>query len=289
MDGTSITALVGRLLNARTLGFRRTNSPDVYLVDLADRCVVAKSPGYINRPGATLVEAWVYMECARRGVRVPKVLAVSEDPECLVVERLSGAPLPPDTLDQHVWASAGADLRTVHEIAIAGFGPLTPGHHDPVGTSATWCPFVDFACTSGIPWLVDHDFLEGNAGNTLVRRLADAQPALAQWADGRLLHGDLECGHLFRLFGGRYGGMVDFGQAQSGDPRWDLARIRLWDGDAALDALLDGYGREAVTREERRDLLPIYLLALVTHHAVGHDQPGYIRLLLRRSGYEGLL
>jgi len=78
------------------------------------------------------------------------------------------------------------------------------------------------------------------------------------------------------------------GQIVTGDPRWDLARIQLWDGTAAMDALLDGYGA-TVTREERRDLLPIYLLAFITHHAVGHDRPDYIRLLLQKSRYEDLL
>ena len=117
----------------------------------------------------------------------------------------------------------------------------------------------------------------------------EASPLIRGCTDGRLLHGDLQSGHILDHPAKGYLGLIDFGQAQSGDPRWDLARVLLWDGEAGLDALLEGYGRDVLTPDDREFLLPLYLFAFVVHHAVGHEMPDYIRLLLDRSGYETLL
>ena len=245
-----------------------------------------------------MVEAWAYAECARRGIRTATVLAVSEDPECLILERLRGESLPRRSSslsagERSTWARAGEDLRALHEIRLSGFGLLTldgagPGG-EPRGEAHRWGPFAEFARTEGIRWLVDGGFLSAYEGERLVRRFEEAQVSFDAVAEGRLLHSDLGSSHIFRSPAGSYDGIIDFGQAQAGDPRWDLARVPLWDGEEALDAVLDGYGRETVTKEDREFLLPLYLLALAVHHAVGHDRQDYIRTLLDRSGYRVLL
>lgn len=289
-----VASLVDELLGVTPIGVRGTESPDAFFVDLNDRCVVAKLPLYHGRPGSALVEAWAYRETRRRDIHTPRVLAVSEQPECLIVEQLAGAPLtchatglPPT--DRSVWARAGEDLRAIHEIRLPGFGPLLFGGLEPRGEESTWCPLADNARTVGISWLVDAGFLQPKEGDTLIRRFDEATTTFSSMSDGRLLHGDLQSGHILSTTDGSYQGIVDFGQAQAGDPRWDFARVRLWDGDEALDALLDGYGHDTLSAADRRTLLPLYLLAFAVHHAVGHDRPDYIRLLLRQSGYETLL
>jgi hypothetical protein len=55
---------------------------------------------------------------------------------------------------------------------------------------------------------------------------------------------------------------------------------------ASLVAELLGVAPTGVRGTESPDA---YLLAFVVHHAVGHDRPDYIRLLLRQSGYQTLL
>lgn len=292
---TKVAQLVVQLLRVDPLGVRKTSSPDAWFVDLpSNQCVVVKRPGWLNRPGSPRVEAWVYGACERHNIRAPKVLALSEDPECLIIERLRGQPLPlhpaPITAsDRVIWARAGEALRALHQIRVPGFGPLVPGPDKPHGEATTWCPFADHARAEGIPWLVDAGFLTVAAADGLTRRYDEAASAFSEVAEGRLLHGDLCCDHIFRSSSQTYEGFVDFGQAQAGDPRWDLARVPLWDGDEALSALLAGYGSDAVTKEDREVLLPLYLLSGVVHHAVGHDRPDYIRTLLDRSGYRALL
>ncbi|GAA2759821.1 phosphotransferase family protein [Actinopolymorpha rutila] len=286
--------LVVRLLGVEPLDIRQTSSPDAWFVELpGDRGVVVKTPGWLNRPGSPRVEAWIYSECERRNIRAPKVLAVSEDPECLILERLQGHsltthPASMTASDRASWARAGEDLRKLHEVPMPGFGPLVPGPDKPSGEAATWCPYADYARAEGIPWLVDAGHLTAAAADSLARRFDEAASALSQVTEGRLLHGDVESGHIF-VADDQFQGMIDFGQAQAGDPRWDLARVPLWDGDEALDALLAGYGSDAVTREDRDLLLPLYLFSLVVHHAVGHGRPDHIQNLLDRSRYHDLL
>lgn len=286
--------LTDQLIGSETLELRQTSSPDAWFAKLADgRAVVVKRPGWRNRPGSTRVEAWAYAACAEQAVTVPRVLGLSEEPECLVIELLEGEPLernaPRTSEVREIWAEAGADLRKVHEISLSGFGPLVPGNGQPHGESSTWSPWVEYAKAEGIGWLVDAGYLGSTVGDLLLHRFDEALPLVRRFSGGRLLHGDFQSLHTFHAPANGYQGIIDFGQAQAGDPRWDLARVLLWDGEEGLNALLEGYGADLLTREDREVLLPLYLLSFAIRVAVGHPQPDYIRLLLDRSGYKALL
>jgi aminoglycoside phosphotransferase len=269
---------------------RPTSSPVAHFLDLPDRTVVAKQAA-LGRPGSALAEASAYREAVARGVRVPGVLAISEEPELVLLELLPGESLwsrKQREADPPVWERAGTDLRALHEIRVPGFGPLTLRDGKLQGEAAGWSPFVTFAREQGLARLADLGYLQSDEVEPLQRRYAEAAP-LMTCSDGRLLHGDLEGGHVFVDASDAYQGMLDFGQAQAGDPRWDLARVRLWDGDAALDAVLEGYGRDAITADEREVLLPLYLLAFVVHHAAAGIGDDVSREMLTLCGYRRLL
>lgn len=292
-DPRETRRLVAEMTGSEPLEMRNTDGPDTWFVELADgREVVVKRPGFKNRPGSVRVEAWAYQACAERGVRVPRLLGVSIDPVCLVIERLHARPLErgdTTTVARAIWADAGADLRKIHEISLDGYGPLVPGDDAPRGESATWSPWVEFVQERGIAWLVDASYIPSSVGSRLLQRFDEPQPLIRGFAGGHLLHSDLQSGHIFHSDPGGYRAIIDFGLAQSGDPRWDLARVLLWDDDPALDALLIGYGDDVLTRDDRELLLPLYLFAFATKAAVGHSMPDYIRLLLDRSRYASLL
>lgn len=274
---------------------RPTSSPAAFLVDLPDGTVVAKFPA-VGRPGSALVEAWAYEEAAAHGLRVPAILAVSEDPELVLIESLDGQSLWPEGTSTRTkgsaWRRAGAELRTLHETSVSGFGPLLIDSGSVRGESDAWCPFATFTRDVGLARLVDAGYLDAKHAAQLERRYEEAAPLMA-WPDGRLLHGDLEGGHVFVDAAGDYRGLIDFGQAQAGDPRWDLARVPLWDGEDALDALLDGYGRDTLGAGDRELLFPLYLLAFVVRFAVRLiDQVGQednIREHLAQADYRRLL
>ncbi len=289
-----VRRLASRALGVEPTGLAPTASPDAVLLEVAGRRLVAKAPAP-GRPGSALVEAWAYEACRRRGVRTPEVVAVSDEPECIIVEALPGRTLWSEERrrgdDRAVWHGAGEDLRAIHEIRLAGFGPLVAtGVGEPRGEADAWCPFVRYAREEGIGYLARTGYIGSAAARCLERRYDDAAPELNRCDDGRLLHGDLEGGHVFGTAAGTYGGLIDFGLAQAGDPRWDLARVVLWDGPDALDALLDGYGRHTVTRDDRDTVFPLYLLAFVIHQAVRLDRSGRrdaAREHLQQVGYGG--
>lgn len=270
---------------------RPTGSSVAFFLDLPDLTVVAKLPA-LGRPGSALAEAWAYRAAAARGVHVPAVLAVSEVPELVLLELLPGVSLwsrkGPVEDTAPAWEQAGADLRALHEIRVPGFGPLVVRDGELRGESGQWPPFVRYAREQGLARMTDLGYVEAAQADRLQQLYERAEPLMA-YSGGRLLHGDLEGGHVFVDESDEYQGMLDFGQAQAGDPRWDLARVRLWDGDAALAALLRGYGRDALTREERDELLPLYLLAFVVHHAANGAGEKVSREMLTLCGYRRLL
>ncbi|MEJ7655223.1 MAG: hypothetical protein WKH64_18765 [Chloroflexia bacterium] len=61
------------------------------------------------------------------------------------------------------------------------------------------------------------------------------------------------------------------------------------DGHEALDALLDGYGHDTVTQDDRDTVFPLYILAFVIHQAVQFDRSGRrddARSHLQQVGYD---
>jgi aminoglycoside phosphotransferase len=280
------------LLGVTPIGVRATGSRNAFFVDLDDRTVVVK---FATRGRSVLAEAWAYQTAATQGIRVPRVLAARSDPEVVAVEFLAGVSLWSDERraedNSRAWQQVGADLRALHEIRVAGFGPLKSGVDGCTGRSETWCPFVRFAREEGIHKLVDSEVLDSRVGERLESRYDEAVTELHVCSDGRLLHGDMEGGHIL-IADGQYQGIIDFDQAQVGDPRWDLARVPLWDGDVALDAVLDGYGRDTLGPGDREVLLPLYLLAFVIHHAAQLADRGQLadaRAHLAQAGYKRLL
>lgn len=266
-----------------------------FLAEVDGRTVVVKFARASGR-STPLAEAWAYDQCRRLGVRAPEVLGTTSDPECIVTAALPGQSLwklPDSPVHATAWAEAGRDLRALHEIALEGFGQLqwSEATESPTGMAKGWSPFLEFARDRGLPHLGRHGVIPAAAAETLARRLDEVASEVAHFTDGRLLHGDLEGGHIY-VHDDAYVGLIDFDQSQAGDPRWDLARVPLWDGDAALDALLVGYGGDAVSTEDREVVLPAYLLAFVVHHAVrifddaGHER---VREIIEMSRYERLL
>jgi aminoglycoside phosphotransferase (APT) family kinase protein len=287
-----VVAVAERLLGTTPVGVRPTGNDGVHLVDLRTQTVVLKLSTHGH---SVLAEARAYQAAAAHGVRVPRVLASGTDPEAMALEFLDGVSLwseeRRDKDNSFAWRRAGEDLRALHEIRLFGFGPLVLDGHGIAGQADSWCPFIRSAREEGIRQLVDVGVLDSRVGRRLEARYDEVAEELHGWPDGRLLHGDLEGGHIL-VSDDEYLGLIDFDQAQVGDPRWDLARVVLWDGEPALDALLDGYGRDTLGPGDRELVLPLYLLAFVIHHAVRFTDEGDLekaRVHLAQVRYERLV
>lgn len=152
--------------------------------------------------------------------------------------------------------AAAPVLRRIHTIRLSGSGYLTAGPGTLTGTSATWADAM-------ADQVGDIDMLAG-AGVTdadLLRRAATAvreRPHVFMTPyNGHLVHGDFHPRHVY-VSGGRIASIIDWGDASSGDPRYDLGRILhsvavthgLASGQAVLQEFLAGYGQAPWVRNE---------------------------------------
>ena len=266
-----------RLLGASISNVSATSSPNAFQVEADGQRVIAKIAP-TDRPGAVLVESWAYSKCAEAGVRAPAVLAVSSEPELAIFSRLSGESLwsrndtTPEQFGRGIF-EAGRDLRKLHSVKVRGFGEIVPVGDGVAGAAGRWCPYLDIAIGTAIPYLAENQLLHVRLVEKLTNQLRAVQALVATNDDcGVLLHGDLEGGHIFLHRDGTYEGMIDFGQAHSGYPLWDLARVGLWDGQPAFEAALNGYGPDLFSDEEIHTIAPAYRVALGLVHAMRHQQ-----------------
>jgi aminoglycoside phosphotransferase len=293
MDAEAAAELCRSSLHREVESAEPCDRPTSFAVRLDDGLDVIVKVARPDRSASPAAEAWIYDTCRRHGVLVPEVLAVVDAPEAIITAKLNGRHIDHQDHDTSaVWRAAGADLRRVHEIAVPGFGPLRQRNGAVRGEADGWSPTVEYARREGLRGLVDLGLITTAEASRLARRYDEIEEELAAVTDGRLLHGDVWSGHLFEDATGNYIGMIDFDQAQSGDPRWDLARIPLWERDDALDLILDGYGADAITSDDREVLLPLYLIAFAIHHIVRvpfDDDPRRGRTMLEETNYRRLL
>ncbi len=92
------------------------------------------------------------------------------------------------------------------------------------------------------------------------------------WLDeeqGRLAHGDFDLTHIFQS-GGRYTGIIDFGEMRGENRYYDLGHFRLHDGETIpqmlLPYLLEGYREvaELPAEHEQRIALASLLIGVAT-------------------------
>ncbi len=190
-------------------------------------------------------EAWACERVRAVGVATPDVVALEVDQQTLpapflVMRRLPGGAVS-DERDPAL-VEAGRQLRLVHSLPIAGYGLLAAGDGEadaPTGLHPTWADFVGEA-EGCVPELVDHSVINERLAARLQSALRDHRDDVRLEGPGMLLHGDLKPPHVF-ADAGRLVGIIDWGDAASGDPLYDLSRFSLAGGEF-LEPLLTGYG-----------------------------------------------
>jgi aminoglycoside phosphotransferase (APT) family kinase protein len=151
----------------------------------------------------------------------PPVLAIAAVPGTAL--GVLGEPSPASPA---AWAAAGAAVRKLHE---APLPPWTGRSIDEITTR------LDNECewliTAGV---LPTDLVERN------REIADA--ALRPWTPA-FIHGDLQITHVFVDDQDEVTGVIDWSEAQQGDPLFDLAILTLGHEECLPD-LLAGYGAD---------------------------------------------
>lgn len=237
----------------------------VFRAVLADRGLYVR----VNRDREAYPrEVGAYRRAAACGMPIPEIVgylpwSVTIDASILVLGEIEGVSLDDASLTRDarrgVFERAGAILRRLHEAPIGGYGMLTVREGVLRGASASWRDY----------WLVDNPWdrnLEDIARDGLVSapvyaRVEGAIDAMcaAEFGPARLLHNDYTSGHIF-TDGRAVTGVIDFGNALAGDPRYDIAMARYFCDAAEADAFGRGYG--ALARDPTVHTYDIYIAAI---------------------------
>jgi aminoglycoside phosphotransferase (APT) family kinase protein len=251
----------------------------VYDVDAGGRGLIVKAS---TNHGALRAEAWVCARAAAEGCAAPAILRfgrLSTDKSAVIMSRVHGEPVP---AEHPAFKDVGANLRRLHGVRMTGFGWLAQGSWDEFdGVSAehpSWLSFLRAICddTRG---LAAHYRIAAVVADAAESAINEHAGTLGAPKAGVLCHGDLKAGHIL-VDGGRLAGVIDWGDALSGDPWFDIARFAHRSPEASLSSLLRGY-RPA---SEAAWKLPLYeALWMLVDACVAHRHEHRVDATLREA------
>jgi aminoglycoside phosphotransferase (APT) family kinase protein len=180
------------------------------------------------------IEAWACERARSLGLPAPHVIGVDTTASIpyLALSKVAGVALSDRRLPVDVATrgarQAGAMLRQLHEVSLPGFGWIDRDHFRRTmqirGKSTSWSEEISTELDPALEELVSRDALTAAQAAVLRGEMRRVLPSLETIDHGRLLHGDLARMHTFvDPQDGSLTGIVDWGDAQTGDPVWDLA------------------------------------------------------------------
>ena len=188
---------------------------------------------------------------AAGGVRVPRiVLARAGTPNVLVLEEVSGTPLSsrsPST----AWVRTGVQLRRLHGL------PPPEGLDRFDHREGSWPEFMLWWADQTRSEAVAMGWLQGATAGIVHERMRARLERMGE-PERRLLHGDCTPAHVLTDAGtDDVSALIDFGDAGTGDPAWDLVVLTLWCPER-LVAVLEGYGPSRGMAEHVEVVGPAY-------------------------------
>lgn len=214
--------------------------------------------------GVLSAEAWACGRIRDVGVVGPDVVAFEAEPTVLprpflLMRRMPGVGL--DVGRHEAFIEAGRQLRLVHSIEGAGYGFLAEADDSsvPTGPQATWAD-VTAQAPNGLDELVQNDVITPDFADRIRTTLDGLREFVRFERPGAMLHGDLKPPHVF-ADGGRYVGLIDWGDVAFGDPMYDLARFSI-NADEPTELLLRGYELEMT--DDLRTTFAVYRVIRMT-------------------------
>lgn len=198
-----------------------------------------------HRPSWQLREAAAQNNAHAGGVPVPGFVAFREEPlPYLVMHWVDGVPLH-GRRSRAAWQDAGRVLRMAHRIA-----PLARRRQ-------AWADWVSEGFKTGLPGMVESGAITAEAAAAALDRVAALGPLL-EVAPLVALHGDCQAEHiLVDAASDTVTAVIDWADAQQGDPLFDFAVLTLFDREM-VEAVLTGYGASPQLRSRAVHLLPLY-------------------------------
>lgn len=244
---------------ARVIGERpsRLEPVDGGLVHIVYRAIVRGETVFLkfaSEGRGTLAEYRALGLVEAHGLRAPRVIHHGVLPgdnttSCLMLTSLAGASathLAPAQRN-HGYVEVGRYIRSLHQIPAKRWG--------------RFCAPAQSIASSWQQYVVNR--IRSETVELKRRRgvAAEVMPVIEDRIDGliadqmldvcspRLLHADLQDDHIFVGEDG-CAGLLDFHKVTGGDPVFDLVAFRYFQGNAALEHLLEGYTAEMDSAEE---------------------------------------
>ena len=222
--------------------YRVERGREVYYVRLAEHAAASLAP-----------EALVHTLLLARGVRVPEVVHFEErDPatgrSVMVTTEIPGQPIAsasPDDDLRPIVVEAGRDLALINGVGVDGFGWIRRDRRDSQRLEAELPTHRQFVAEhlECLAELRTDGVLTKEEGEAL-ERVLEQHDQLLDVSEAHLAHGDLDATHIYHE-GGRYTGIIDFGEIRGADRLYDLGHFRAHDAESyprpLLEHLLDGY------------------------------------------------
>ncbi len=232
-------------------------------------------------------EKWAIEQCQKVGVPVPKVLLVEDVRtdgkfrSICILEKLKGEPLMErvrdDSIDKQnrdtILKETGKLLSKIHSVKTKKFGWLDEngcGHQD------SWTEFIlkRTKDTKRYKEVAAKINLDPSLIDRAAEILTQHQDVYSQ-VEPRLLHGDLGFEHIF-VDGSNITGIIDWGNAASGDPIHDFAWWNFFHKDDETGLLLmEGYENKDLFKSEFALKLNLYKLYLSLDFLDYYDQGDY--------------
>lgn len=170
-------------------------------------------------------ECTAIQTAATAGVPVPRVAAVDVNGQwsphpLIVLDQVDGRPC--DGSEPVFLGGISDVLAALHSIALEGFGTGTAAGGRLRGVNHSWLAALQLRAASA---LTAAD--AGLVPSQLIERVVEAvarNSVLLHLDEGRLLHGDLHPRHVYAT-ADEITAVIDWGDANVGDPHYDLARI----------------------------------------------------------------
>jgi aminoglycoside phosphotransferase (APT) family kinase protein len=248
-------------------------------------------------PQASLAsEARVHMLLRERGVRVPDVVSFEPFEETLgrsvlITTEIAGEPVAARAVDattRRIVREAGRELAIINEISVQGYGWIDR-EHEGTELRAEYATRGDWTATyvAAVEQLVHARRLgsrAAQAARSAVELWAESSSEKSSW----LAHGDFDVSHIFQR-GGRYTGVIDFGEIRGADRWYDLGHVHLHDGETLSELLfpdlLAGYLEVLSTPADliaQVELEAVVIGLMAFARTIGKPDSTYTRWLERR-------
>lgn len=199
------------------------------------------------------IEAKALELAASVGIPVPEVVATGEG--FLISRAVSGVPVADESLGielrRKALGQAGHHLRALHGITAPGFG--RPAGDTFRGRRVTWIEHIEEQLDWSVPLLRDVVDVD-----VVLREFERLRVRIADVAQGSVLHGDFSFWHaLVDPGSGNVTALIDWADAQVGDPLWDTIVFGSWE-PRLIGPLLAGYEPDEAFRERLDALFDFY-------------------------------